>query len=715
VREIKVIAVLIFSILCLIFFSSCGGGGEEGGEGGGYLLPGTPSVGPDELVVGNESKLNEKWYADNTGSGIYYNTELWGFYPHLADGQIIYRRSSNGKWGEEKFLGDEHSKYAVSPVIFKGYLYLFWVGTDAKGSLNYIIYTGNDKWESKHTFQAYPEGEVAPVYNPQLDRLEVYFRIGQNIVCRYTYDGINWAGGKNIPNLYTDSAPSAEVIEMIKDGKKEYRVMLAHRSTINDKIHIDILDAFSNVESGYFLGENITTKNPPHLVNLGNGQIALLYRGLDDKVYLWHYDEDSETWVDFHAYDKKTVFHVRGAAYYIPHKYKKDGKDVIDLEGYLMVFWAEQGSNVKAYLAEYLGEWKNVQTKVTDWAGIKDKNTQEPRWDLFPVVGIIDAPPFVFNGGSVGDNGTTVTYSEATETGEKKEWSVKAGVYVETKEKCPIDGELHIGLTKEESETINVSIATTYSASTKYFYPEEKPYNVKVFYMAPMTHITRYLFYKNDGTPTEREIDVVNITGASLLSRAVPRTQLKVNNDYFPQHTAGDLRTYEEVPDTLIYSGTYKTCGYSWEYTDTPTGCGITQILTKEKAKGGYVTLKIGVNIMQIVGAGFEGEFNIKFTQTTTFTSSLQTIFANPEANKAGDIIWFGVTVYWLDPNKDGYWVPENRKGLGDAPWFITFNVPNYAKYPGAYQAVLVEQDNKPAVENGGPEYFVIDGIERPI
>ncbi len=38
----------------------------------------------------------------------------------------------------------------------------------------------------------------------------------------------------------------------------------------------------------------------------------------------------------------------------------------------------------------------------------------------------------------------------------------------------------------------------------------------------------------------------------------------------------------------------------------------------------------------------------------------------------------FSVKGFWLKPDPNGYWVPGSRKGLGDAPWFITYQVMDY-------------------------------------
>jgi hypothetical protein len=743
VRKIKIMATLIFSILCLIFFSGCGR------DGGRDLV----SAVPDALTVGEESLLREDCVT-NAGSGIYYNTELFVFYP--VDKKIMYKKFSNNSWGKEKDFGGEYTDYAVSPVIFKNRLFVFWVGTD--GHLNHKIYNGadqegNDQWVGKYTFTHYPQGEVAPVYNPELDRLEVYYRGGDGSI-RYIYtnhindiEGRTWSPEGNnvsdfVPGLWTGSAPSAEIVETGKDenGKDHYKVMLAHRSYDNNKIHIDFLkNGQLENGSGYSL-EGVTTLNPPHLVNLGNGRIALLWRGIDNRIYLMHYDEDSKKWDNPQYLEKETnIFHVRGAAFYVPHKYTigegENKKEVIDLEGYLMVFWVYKETvphylsgevfyndynRLRASQAEYLGEWKKDTEATTkkNWAELKD-------YSIFPVVGVIDMPPFAFNGRNVKSNSTTVSFAENTANYTKMSWTFKLGSYykISGKQVIPIEAEAHVGLSEAigTSKTVEQSIEYTFGAGAFFPYEiippfsiEDYPQSVTVLYMAPFTEVWKYIYYRPDGTRTDKEMYMVNVTNASILQKSV-----KLENflEQFPKHKAGDLTTYNYdytrggVYDSLEESATWSQ--------SVASKLKFVEQSSDEKSSGSYISFKIGENLGYL-GTGVEGSFNVDVTQRITVTDSLQTIFNNPvprdpnsDPDAINDIYSFGVTAFWLRPNKDGYWVPKDRIEKGDTPWFITYRVYDYQLVGGELSKVS-ELYKIPAVKNGGPEYFEIDGIKRP-
>jgi hypothetical protein len=50
--------------------------------------------------------------------------------------------------------------------------------------------------------------------------------------------------------------------------------------------------------------------------------------------------------------------------------------------------------------------------------------------------------------------------------------------------------------------------------------------------------------------------------------------------------------------------------------------------------------------------------------------------------NYPGPISHFTVIGRWLEPDSNGYWVPVNRRQMGDIPWFITFGVANVWQRP---------------------------------
>jgi len=53
-----------------------------------------------------------------------------------------------------------------------------------------------------------------------------------------------------------------------------------------------------------------------------------------------------------------------------------------------------------------------------------------------------------------------------------------------------------------------------------------------------------------------------------------------------------------------------------------------------------------------------------------------------PIDDDASRVTEFSVQGYFLKGSPYGYWVPENRRVMGDRPWFITYHVTDYYPYP---------------------------------
>jgi hypothetical protein len=91
---------------------------------------------------------------------------------------------------------------------------------------------------------------------------------------------------------------------------------------------------------------------------------------------------------------------------------------------------------------------------------------------------------------------------------------------------------------------------------------------------------------------------------------------------------------------------------------------------------------KVGVNIKSRLGFGMEGSFEAQTETTTTVTTESKLWLCNPwradwEDPVPDQISHFSVHAKWLSPSESGFWVPLNRRGLGDQPWFITYGVGN--------------------------------------
>ena len=95
---------------------------------------------------------------------------------------------------------------------------------------------------------------------------------------------------------------------------------------------------------------------------------------------------------------------------------------------------------------------------------------------------------------------------------------------------------------------------------------------------------------------------------------------------------------------------------------------------TTNSSTSSSIEYKVGKMIKERLGLGVEGSWEAKTETKTTITTTASAWFENPFP---GPITHFTVDGRWLNPDPRGYWVPLNRQGMGDAPWFITYTVGN--------------------------------------
>jgi hypothetical protein len=140
---------------------------------------------------------------------------------------------------------------------------------------------------------------------------------------------------------------------------------------------------------------------------------------------------------------------------------------------------------------------------------------------------------------------------------------------------------------------------------------------------------------------------------------------------------------YDDDANPENYEGLFDPIVKTWT---TGSPADITWSVSSEKSQsiGSYIEFKIGVEYAHIIGAGVEGSIEAKMTTTNESGAKVQMVLENHEniPTQSGDVTRFDVTGYWLKPDKDGYWIPENRKGMGDAPSFFTYSVRNSAQKP---------------------------------
>jgi hypothetical protein len=80
------------------------------------------------------------------------------------------------------------------------------------------------------------------------------------------------------------------------------------------------------------------------------------------------------------------------------------------------------------------------------------------------------------------------------------------------------------------------------------------------------------------------------------------------------------------------------------------------------------------MNIKKYFGFGIEGEFSCGWETRATVDNHSELALV-PGSSVGEPFHPFRVDAYWLKPDPNGYWLPLNRRGSGDAPWFITYRV----------------------------------------
>ena len=78
------------------------------------------------------------------------------------------------------------------------------------------------------------------------------------------------------------------------------------------------------------------------------------------------------------------------------------------------------------------------------------------------------------------------------------------------------------------------------------------------------------------------------------------------------------------------------------------------------------VEYRIGVQVGEYFGIGTEGSSAPQRKPRSRSKTAELSLISGPSDGTPFDS--FRIDGYWLEPNPDGYWVPLNRRGVGDAP-----------------------------------------------
>ena len=218
------------------------------------------------------------------------------------------------------------------------------------------------------------------------------------------------------------------------------------------------------------------------------------------------------------------------------------------------------------------------------------------------------------------------------------------------------------------------------------------------YYIVPAFNAYTLEWYDLDGEPTDTYTTAVELSGQPVIRKQVfdpegqgpemstlPAPYLDPN--VFPSHKSENdrerLNWYWLNPTDAAHNS--HTVVDSSQSTTTWAGSSPGDFSWKIDTEhsidnGWYCDLKIGYKVAML-GFGVEGNVKILVNTKTQTGVEAKTTLKNQEPLNETDparVTSFTVEGYWLKPASNGYWIPKNRVGMGDSPWFITYRVTDY-------------------------------------
>jgi len=677
----------------------------------------------------------------NTATPVIFRNKLWFFWSDKDkdDNHVQYQTWDGAStWSGETDIvvnGEiQKSKTVISPVVVNDVLYVFYVGLG--GYLDYVTYNpliadATKRWqgrfrvtsgsaEAKMSSDDAVSGRCAAVYNWVKNCIEVYY-----VEPTHTYIYMRTL------NLDTGTWSGDTVVQINKDPS--YPHLTAYVSAVFNQVdendYVTYLSwadgyagALTELRDGKLLYQTTrlwywqpTDKNSgPTLVDLGDDYIAVMYNRKGKQAYYEKYSKS------LHG-----VPEGYGTQYerYVPFTSEEDGgwavegvvysakvADSRSPTGYRMDsnFYAVVENNPKFDEAnwefvkcEYYGYWMpTAEANYVDFNGgdlpsDQVKQRLSDTFDLWPILGVVDMPPYVENGHGECDDWTAcgteveLSFEIANTDGLSGEYS--AGPYVETGKKSRVVLDISAGYAGgfDKSKTFTYTHSDTLEAN-----PEG---SIFAYYLVPAFNVYTLEWYDLNNTPTETYTQSVELVGVTIrkevfepeigpvmstlsppyldpavfLSHGSDDDQARL--DSYSLNPTDDAHNFQTIVDSTLSSSTWSTSspgGFSWKI-DSDHSID----------NGFYCDLKIGAEIAKRIGFGVEGSVEILVnTKTETGVEAVTTLKNRGPSDKTDParVTEFHVNGYWLKPDPRGYWVPENRKGMGDSPWFITYYVTDW-------------------------------------
>jgi hypothetical protein len=672
------------------------------------------------VFSGSESKDN--------ASAVSYHNKLWIFWTQDDDdGNIIQYKTWDGTTmssgtnlvasGNTDTLT---TKSPITPVVVDDLLYLFWTGPSSS-NLCYAIYNPSGVksgtawqgvWNGVYTVpsshNALVTGGFAAVHNFTKDRIEVYWTPNKKDVNMKTLSLSTgtWGNTTTVSVTKTNSTINPYITAVFNQlGTNDWVTYLSYDDGSAGYMAETKDGVVLKTCSANYWHEAAGADRGPYLVDLGDDYLAVLYnregeyscyQKYDKKARaVVNYGKSNETKVPFTS-SHSTGWEATGVAF------STKISDSTSPTGYRVdtTFYAFVGNNPPAdqtnwelVKCEYLGYWM-----PTNAGTVLDCNSAaniEDTFALWPVLGVVDMPPFILNGNPLCTNSAIcnpsfveVTVAGGTNYGVGGEYS--AGAYVETTEKSRVALDASTGYSGGFDKTTNFSYSQTASLANTL---EGK---IFAYYLVPKLKFYGLEWHDLNGAATGIYSHSVEIIGSTVRAEAMEPESGPIISEgtvplpyldpaVFPLHGYESdierLNSYSIAPTAPPYNyvdafGANSPAGQSME-SGFDGGFEWSIETANSVDNGFYVEMKLGTELCKRIGLGVEGSFEMRVTTSTDKSMTVTTAIPYPDSG-APTIHYFHVEGYWLAPNASGYWVPENRKGLGDTPWFITYYVPEY-------------------------------------
>ncbi|MBI5583143.1 MAG: IPT/TIG domain-containing protein [Deltaproteobacteria bacterium] len=675
-------------------------------------------------------------------AAVVYNGQIWAFYPHVNDddNKIAYRKwdgkNYSGLWSDGVYLTTvspyndvQKSKAQINPLVAEEILYVFYTGKDKKLyylKLDFVAADDNivpdpdadpstvEKiWQPE---QAIPgvtvedlEGRFAAVYNFTSKCIEIYYTPDSIRVYmkKYFVGTRTWTEAipVGLPRASTYIAPYlTAVFNQLDDGSYVTYLSYADGSA----------GYLAELKDGgvirYHRNTNwqpVDVKRGPSLADLGNDHLAVIY---NSNYYRSQYDKYNKNTYTFsspisvpYKSDQETAWAPNG----ITFSYEEE--DVESPTGFRMnsKFYVFAGNNAVAQDTrwqfvdcELLGYW--LPTGDTD---VNFSDRVADTFPLWPLVGVIDMPPYVRNNHEcqMDEFDTCLSdveygFAQSTLNGMSVEGS--AGGYVRTRARTPVEFSMSSGYTggHETSTTFTYEQADRLDAG--------REGKILAYFYVPKFKVTELEWHDLSGYATGLKTESWKVTGAEIrksvfnpidgptewqtywaaINPGVARPPY-LDPAVFPSHESEvvDPQTNQERPESdmerlLTYCKNpvgYEQVGYGTTDWFPESSGFFSWAISKESTtnNGFYLDMKLGGKGPIVIGV--EGSFKLQVITTTQNDVKAITNVRGPSFYDSNyyRIIQYHAAGYWLKPNVNSYWVPDYRKIAGDKPWFITYKV----------------------------------------